>query len=279
MGDKGKTEKLSLRGWFDYQVGENSLSNLTIVTDDDLGKVLVVVVGCDTGWFEDHWYVSFVTVVNLQLQEVDEFPCYHWIDGDSHVTITATTSKFIVVFTKSLSRKIVNITAFVVATKRDVAGNNILLQQRARQLVQRRDVYRWSKDEISGLPSGIDDTVAKLPADEQFRTVKSINFTTDAVKSMGSLKIAGLFVDCDDLHGYEVLARNLGGERQLYEAGRWTSDVEFGRQMMNGVNPIFIEKCRAVPPNFQVTNEMVQPFMSLSLEEEMKVCEFKLSDQ
>ncbi len=63
-----------------------------IVTDDDLGKVLVVVVGCDSGWFQDHWYV---TVVNLQLQEVDQFPCYHWIDGDSHVTITATTSKVI----------------------------------------------------------------------------------------------------------------------------------------------------------------------------------------
>ncbi len=97
VGDKGKTEKLSLRRWFDYEVGENSFNNLTIVTDDDLGKVLVVVVGCDAGWFEDQWYVSFVTVVNLQLQQVDEFPCYHWIDGDSHVTITATTSELLVV--------------------------------------------------------------------------------------------------------------------------------------------------------------------------------------
>ncbi len=97
VGDKGKTEKLSLRGWFDFRVGKNSLNNLTIVTDDDLGKVLVVVVGCDSGWFEDHWYVSFVTVVNLQLQEVDRFPCNHWIDGDSHVTITATTSELLVV--------------------------------------------------------------------------------------------------------------------------------------------------------------------------------------
>ena len=91
VGDKGKTEKRSLRRWFDFQVGHLTTWH-AIVTDDDLGKVLVVVVGCDSGWFQDHWYV---TVVNLQLQEVDQFPCYHWIDGDSHVTITATTSKVI----------------------------------------------------------------------------------------------------------------------------------------------------------------------------------------
>ena len=158
-----------------------------------------------------------------------------------------------------------------VATKRDVARNKILLQQRASQLVQRREVYNWSKDEVRGIPSGIDDTVAKLPADQQFRAVKNINFTTDGLKILGTLKIASFFVNCDDLHGYEVLARKLGGERQLYEAGRWTSDVKFGRQMMNGISPIIIERCRAVPPNFHVTNEMVQPFMSLSIEEEMKV--------
>ncbi len=104
------------------------------------------------------------------------------------------------------------------------------------------------------------------PADQQFRMVKNINFTTDGQKIVGTLKIASLFVNCDDLHGYEVLARKLGGERQLYEAGRWTSDVKFGRQMMNGISPIIIERCRAVPPNFHVTNEMVQPFLSLSLE-------------
>ena len=53
VGDKGKTEKLSLRGWFDYQVGENSLSNLTIVTDDDLGKC----------WL----WLSVVTLVGLKI--------------------------------------------------------------------------------------------------------------------------------------------------------------------------------------------------------------------
>ncbi len=161
----------------------------------------------------------------------------------------------------------------IVATKRDVAGNKILLQQRASQLVQRREVYNWIKDEVRGIPSGIDDTVAKLPADQQFRAVKTVDFTNHGLRIARTLKIASIFVNFDDLHGYEVLARKLGGERQLYEAGRWTSDVEFGRQMMNGVSPIIIERCRAVPANFHVTNEMVQSFMSLSLEEEMKVCE------
>ena len=43
--------------------------------------------------------------------------------------------------------------------------------------------------------------------------------------------------------------------------------------MLNGVNPVVIEKCTALPPNFPVTNELVQPFLTrgLTLEQEMEV--------
>ncbi len=46
--------------------------------------------------------------------------------------------------------------------------------------------------------------------------------------------------------------------------------------MMNGVNPIIIRKCEDIPPNFLVTNEMVQPFLQVSLEQEMMVCVYVL---
>ncbi len=94
VGDKGKTGKLWLRGWFDLRVCSDTFNNLTVESDTDLGNVQVVVVGCDAGWIEDQWYVNFVTVVNMQSKSVDEFPCYYWIDGDSSVSITANTSKY-----------------------------------------------------------------------------------------------------------------------------------------------------------------------------------------
>ncbi len=93
VGDKGKTGKLWLRGWLDFRVCGESFDNLTVESNDNLGNVLVVVVGCDSGWFEDEWYVSFVTVANMQSKSVDQFPCYQWIDGDSSVSITASTSE------------------------------------------------------------------------------------------------------------------------------------------------------------------------------------------
>ncbi len=93
VGDKGKTGKLWLRGCLDFRVGGDSFDNLTVESNDDLGNVLVVVVGCDAGTFDDVWYVSCVTVANMQSKSVDQFPCYHWIDGDSSVSITASTSE------------------------------------------------------------------------------------------------------------------------------------------------------------------------------------------
>ncbi len=159
----------------------------------------------------------------------------------------------------------------LIATKKDVAGNDVLLEQRKNELKRTKEQYKWQQFPESGLPSGIDDTVQKLPPDEQFKTVKNFDFTSTALQSVAKLKITGLFIDVDDLHDYEVIANRLGGQEPLYKAGRWTSDVEFGRQMMNGVNPIMIEKCEALPPNFKVTNSMVQPFISSTLEEEMKV--------
>ncbi len=146
-----------------------------------------------------------------------------------------------------------------------------MLKQRASELSKCKEEYKWLQFPESGLPSGIDDTVKKLPPDEQFQSVKNFNFTTTALGNVAKLKLTGLFIDVDDLHDYEVIANRLGGLEPLYKAGRWASDVEFGRQMMNGVNPIMIKRCEALPPNFKVTNSLVQPFISSTLEEEIKV--------
>jgi hypothetical protein len=43
--------------------------------------------------------------------------------------------------------------------------------------------------------------------------------------------------------------------------------------MLNGVNPVIIEKCTAIPSNFPVTNDMVKEFLNrgLTLEQEIEV--------
>ena len=131
------------------------------------------------------------------------------------------------------------------------------------------------------MPSGLDGggktglltkIFANVPPDEKFERVKFIDFTGDALKAVAALGLQAVFTSLDSLHGYEELATRMGlPEVQLYQTDRWATDVEFGRQMLNGVNPVVIRKISSLPRNFPVTNEMVQGSLRGTLEQEMKV--------
>ena len=139
---------------------------------------------------------------------------------------------------------------------------------------KRQKKYAWKKSTVDGLPSHIStDESDQLPQDERFERVKTINFAIDSLEGAAKFKLTG----CDNiknLHDYEKLANILGDpEVPVHHAARWTTDVEFVRQMLNGVNPVVIEKCTVLPSNFPVTNDMVKGFLNRcqSLEQEMEV--------
>ena len=158
------------------------------------------------------------------------------------------------------------------ATLKDIGDDKILLTQRESQLKERRSTYGWAKSASDGLPSYIDDGVLNLPHDERFEKVKNINFATSSLE--GTVKVKLQSQEITDLHDYEKVATILGDpEVPVHNAARWTTDVEFGRQMLNGVNPIVIKKCTELPSNFPVTNDMVKGFLNrgITLQQEMMV--------
>ena len=96
VGNKGQTGKVTVQGAIDAvfkSINRDTIETLTIVSDKDLGDVLVVTVDCDADAdLLDDWYVSSVAVVNIQTDAVEHFPCYHWIGRHSSVSFTANTS-------------------------------------------------------------------------------------------------------------------------------------------------------------------------------------------
>uniref|UniRef100_A0A3Q3JZ69 Lipoxygenase domain-containing protein n=1 Tax=Monopterus albus TaxID=43700 RepID=A0A3Q3JZ69_MONAL len=68
-----------------------------------------------------------------------------------------------------------------------------------------------------------------------------------------------------------------------YVQQHWKEDAFFGYQFLNGVNPMLIRRCTALPSNFPVTDDMVFPSGQCNLADELKngnifLCDYKLLD-
>lgn len=58
-----------------------------------------------------------------------------------------------------------------------------------------------------------------------------------------------------------------------YVFAHWQEDAFFASQFLNGLNPVLIRRCRRLPENFPVTDEMVAPVLGpgTSLQAELEV--------
>ena len=99
IGSKAQTGTLQIQNLLDVIFGDklskSSSKSFVIVSEQDLGDVLVVTVSCAAWLIKDDLYVNFVAVGNLQTNTIGYFPCYHWLGRDSSVSITASTSKYL----------------------------------------------------------------------------------------------------------------------------------------------------------------------------------------
>lgn len=195
---------------------------------------------------------------------------------------------------------------YIAAILKNVS-NPILVEHRRKQLESRQQLYKWQVFTDNGVPSAIDESVLTLPRDEQFEIGKQINFLGNVFKG-GIASATAEFRDfvsnvledilkmgvrdgapSKSINDFEFIMKTIQEENlksadppqelpsdpniPCYEGYRWVSDVEFGRQILNGVDPVVIHKCTKIPDNFAVTGDMVKPLLSNgnTLADEMKV--------
>ena len=167
----------------------------------------------------------------------------------------------------------------IIGTIKDIKDNIILLEERNKQLVTKRTNYEWDENSHCALPSFVKANPLTLKHDADFEAVKMKDFFFNLAPYAKNK-----FLECPverhsslSMEEYTCLEIKSGEpDLNLSELSRWATDVEFGRQMLNGVNPVVIERCTSLPDNFPVTNDLVQPFLDggKTLNEEMEVCNY-----
>ena len=156
-----------------------------------------------------------------------------------------------------------------------------MLEQRIKQLVTKRTSYQWAEDSHCALPAHVDANPLTLKYDANFEAIKYIDFGWNARDLGGDYyltdplnKLIGCSATSLSMEEFSRLEIKPGEPNlSLSKLSRWSTDVEFGRQMLNGVNPIVVERCTSLPDNFPVTDDMMQPYLDgeKTLKEEMEV--------
>ena len=142
-------------------------------------------------------------------------------------------------------------------------------------------------NKLKQFPGYIDvRTHNKLDLNLQFSDDKSRDFTANrniVLRSVAFSKVQSMISDFCSFDDYCDAACKLNEEKlsglhylKRKEDGKciWMDDKEFGRQVLNGMNPLLIEKCQKLPINFPVKDlELSHPkkllSRGISLEEEI----------
>ncbi|OCT70163.1 hypothetical protein XELAEV_18037084mg [Xenopus laevis] len=77
----------------------------------------------------------------------------------------------------------------------------------------------------------------------------------------------------NDFADFEKIFVRISNTISEYVMQHWKEDFMFGYQFLNGCNPVMITKCKKIPANFPVTNEMVECSLerNLTLEQEIEL--------
>ncbi|KAM8831417.1 polyunsaturated fatty acid lipoxygenase ALOX8 isoform 1-T2 [Spinachia spinachia] len=163
--------------------------------------------------------------------------------------------------------------------------NNPGRSTRIKELRQRKKDYRWH-EYLEGIPHCMKvESLLSLPYEIQFSFTKTSELIFTEFPALLELELTGLSnrkENWPDVHSIHKIF--CCGQTQIsdYVQENWREDEFFGYQFLNGVNPMMIQRCSALPGHFPVTKDMVY-LGGQSLAHEMKkgnifLCDYKCLD-
>nr|XP_039266986.1 allene oxide synthase-lipoxygenase protein-like [Styela clava] len=253
-GESGRrTEEKILRedGDLSFRRGETDVFEINAM---DVGLPIIVKLRLLEHTGKDPWAVRTI-VVKYKNEEVT-FPVYDWIEDEISVTCGEAL----------LTHKI---------------RNKDVLEMRKLEVEKAQAKIQWSS------PPGPEDLGRRMPRFMNANTVEEMPLTFRPTESWissfaendienGAKKAMGLAqsqqLKLDSLESYhELYASFEDGKERSSHLDRWQSDEEFGRQQLNGITPISIERCTKLPEVCKITDDDVRELIGgYSLQEEMK---------
>ncbi|XP_068606654.1 arachidonate 12-lipoxygenase, 12R-type-like [Brachionichthys hirsutus] len=261
-GESKRTWLKSIQGTAAFHLGAKS--HFSVSCHTSLGKlVLIEVDKRPLPLFpEDAWFPSKVAVKSPE-GDYYNFPIYRWISGSE-----------VQLFREGTALRNVDDT------------HHLGKYSREKELKLREEQYRWDVYK-EGLPHCIKaENPLSLPCEVRFSFTKATEFLYTASVGLTELKLKGLIVSKENwsnLKDIDKVFCNKTTPISVYVKNHWEDDALFGYQYLNGVNPILIQRCAALPDKLPVTDDMVFLRGGGCLMEEMQkgnifLCDYKRLD-
>ena len=266
IGSKGRTEMQTLDNIFRNDFERGQTDEFTI-KDIDVGCIEFIGLLVKR-WLlhEDRWYVEYIEIGRSTKDENEfedpvKFPIYSWFVPSPGIQYFFT-NRTCIPQNESTARK--------TDTKR------------AQQTMKDSIIWNKPKERMKrGFPGYIDEaTYETMNLNFKFTDAMDRNFDSNRKKALSNVAFKafeGLFKDFSQLKHYLRGAKDLNKHFvksiPWLENDLWKKDDEFGRQMLNSINPATIERCTGLPTNFAVNSENINNLLTrdLSLEKEIEL--------
>ena len=249
IGNSGSTRLYTLNNWYDGFERDKNLNVFTI-TDADIGTIAYIflrLAKTNEEAIQNYWFVEYIEITDMGRKEISRFPIYEWLIENQETDIY-------------LCNNYTSIPQY------DFEIENECPCRDRRRKQTKKDIVNWYYSR-----RGFPGQMAIRNYEElnlNLKTRVDISLNNNGYKSSNEnlqpfLNVYKSFECLDDfLLPSLCLNYEMKHASWIYN-DKWRKDEEFGRQVLNGINPGLISRCTKLPDCFKLTNSDVEELLSL----------------